>query len=43
MLFTPDADSVLCRYTGSNWDCTADSYYSGDHTITRNYVTQFSD
>ncbi|MBN1149332.1 MAG: FG-GAP repeat protein [Anaerolineales bacterium] len=43
VLFTPSASSVLCRYTGSAWDCAADSYDAGDRTITRKHVTQFSD
>ena len=40
--FTPDADDKLCRYTGSGWDCVADSFDAGNQTITRNNVTQFS-
>ena len=41
--FVPDADDRLCRYTGSGWDCAADSFDAGGQTITRNGVTQFSD
>jgi hypothetical protein len=40
--FTPDADDKLCRYTGSVWDCAADSFDPGNKTITRNTVTAFS-
>lgn len=40
--FIPDADDKLCRYTGSAWNCAANSFDAGSQTITRNNVTQFS-
>lgn len=39
----PDANDKLCRYTGTAWDCAADSFEQSNNTITRNGVTQFSD
>jgi len=41
--FTPaDSGDKLCRYTGSGWDCKADSFNAGNKTITRINVTEFS-
>ena len=40
--FIPDTNDKLCRYTGSSWDCKANSFNAGNKTITRNNVTEFS-
>ncbi|GAB4578128.1 MAG: hypothetical protein Fur0022_08610 [Anaerolineales bacterium] len=40
VLFTPDANDKVCRYTGGGWDCAANSFTGT--TITRHGITGFS-
>ncbi|HNB51326.1 MAG TPA: hypothetical protein PK530_05265 [Anaerolineales bacterium] len=39
---TADASDKVCRYSGSDWSCAANSYIANT-SITRQNVTQFSD
>jgi hypothetical protein len=39
--FTADENDKVCRYTGSGWDCAADSHTG--NSVTRNNVTQLSE
>ena len=41
--FTPDASSVACYYTGSQWDCGASGFDAPNKFVTRSGVTHFSD
>jgi hypothetical protein len=39
----PDANRLLCRYTGTAWDCGSASFNASAGTVTRNRVSEFSD
>lgn len=41
----PEPNDKVCRYTGTDqvWECSADSFDTGNSTITRNGITQLSD
>jgi hypothetical protein len=40
---TPSVLHQLCRYTGTDWDCAADSFDVEAGAVTRNSVTRLSD
>jgi hypothetical protein len=40
-IFIPDANDNVCRYTGTDWNCAANSFTAS--TITRDGITEFSD
>jgi CSLREA domain-containing protein len=40
---TPDANRLLCRYTGQGWECASASFDTDAGTVTRTAVSSFSD